>query len=59
MDGWRDLGLRAGAHPVRKQYQLRAVIPVYVRTNKIIHGKISGSHGVEFEDDCLLGCCAV
>jgi hypothetical protein len=22
-------------------------------------GEISGSHGGEYEDDCLLGCCAV
>jgi hypothetical protein len=22
-------------------------------------GEISGSHGDEYEDDCLMGCCAV
>jgi hypothetical protein len=24
-----------------------------------IHSEISGSHGSEYENDCLLGCCAV
>jgi hypothetical protein len=24
-----------------------------------IHGEISGPHGGEYEDDCLLGCSAV
>jgi hypothetical protein len=27
--------------------------------NSGILGEISGSHGGEYEDDCLLGCCAV
>jgi hypothetical protein len=26
---------------------------------KVSHGEISGSHGGEYKDDCLLGCCAV
>jgi hypothetical protein len=28
-------------------------------SNKIYSCEISGSHGGEYEDDCLLGCCAV
>jgi hypothetical protein len=26
--------------------------------NDFVLGDISGSHGGEYEDDCLLGCCA-
>jgi hypothetical protein len=27
--------------------------------NKSVESEISGSHGGEYEDGCLLGCCAV
>jgi hypothetical protein len=27
--------------------------------NNNMLGEISGSHGSEYDDDCLLGCCAV
>jgi hypothetical protein len=29
------------------------------KVNPIVHGEISGSHGGEYEDDCLLGCCTL
>jgi hypothetical protein len=37
------------------------VIAIWTLTvqNKVIHAKISGSHGGEYGDHCLLGFCAV
>jgi hypothetical protein len=32
---------------------------VSIDENKLLSGEISGSHGGEFEDGCLLGCWAV
>jgi hypothetical protein len=37
--------------------ELRVSLPVIMTTN--IFGEISGSHGGEYEYNCLLGCCAV
>jgi hypothetical protein len=28
-------------------------------TNMMLNGEILGSHGSKYEDDCLLGCCAM
>jgi hypothetical protein len=27
--------------------------------NTVMNSEISGSHGAKYEDECLLGCCAV
>jgi hypothetical protein len=31
----------------------------YFHETTTLHCEISGSHGGEYENDCLLGCCAV
>jgi hypothetical protein len=33
-------------------------LEMYSQTHTVV-GEISGSHGGEYEDGCLLGCCAV
>jgi hypothetical protein len=45
-------------HDTRLRYMHRNVYGPS-RTEKKTPGEISGSHGGEYEDDCLLGCCAV
>jgi hypothetical protein len=34
------------------------IIPIRSTGNLSVFGEISGSHGVEYDDSCLLGCCA-
>jgi hypothetical protein len=40
-------------------YCLYAVVQLNNSLRQTLLGQISGSHGDEYEDDCLLECCAV
>jgi hypothetical protein len=51
--------LKRVAHFHSKPYLCEILKHVYSNLTIICNGEISGSHGGKYEDDCLLGCCAM